>query len=307
MTGPFVERAPDAVVGYRPPEVNVEQRDDGVLILRHPEPAHLTGLLVPQVLQVQAALYPDRTFLKQRHGEEWATITYRDFRDRVNILGGGLIASGLSPGAIVIVVTENSIEAALVTMAVLMAGGVIAPLAPQMLDGDALGVREACVMLDAFALVCDQPAGDLEKSLPLRIALGDNADGWMNLAGLAACGREGANIADRAASLTPDSLAKILFTSGSTGSPKPVINTHGMLSAAQDVSRQLFTQLETEGDEVYRLTDWLPWHHTYGGPCRSNARPIGSHCRSCTSCSAARSCEGRADGKGYSESNPYAS
>lgn len=271
MTGPLVERAPDAVVGYRPPEVNVEQRDDGVLILRHPEPANLTGLLVPQVLQVQAALYPDRTFLKQRHGEEWATITYRDFLDRVNALGEGLIASGLLPGAIVVVVTENSIDAAVVTMAVMTACGVVAPLAPQMLDGDASGVREACRMLDAFGLVCDRSVGELEESLPLRVALSENADGWKNLGDLAACGREGANIADRAASLTPDSLAKVLFTSGSTGSPKPVINTHGMLSAAQDVSRQLFTQLETEEDEVYRLTDWLPWHHTYGGNSNFNS------------------------------------
>ena len=270
MTEQLANSEAGTVVGYRAPELDIEQRQDGVLILRHPEPAKLMGLLVTEVLQNQAAAHPDRVFLKQRSKDGWASISYRDFLDKVNVLGEGLIARGLLLGVVVIVATENSIETALLSMAVMTAGGVVAPIAPQMLAGNALDVRKACATLDAFAIVCDKPIATLEAPVSVSISINEKADGWIDLTDLENFGKGRSELHHRSASLTADSPAKILFTSGSTGYPKPVINTHGMLSAAQDISRQLFTQLKAEGDEVYRLTDWLPWHHTYGGNSNFN-------------------------------------
>jgi feruloyl-CoA synthase len=68
---------------------------------------------------------------------------------------------------------------------------------------------------------------------------------------------------DRAhARVGPDTIAKILFTSGSTGDPKGVINTHRMLCANQ---QQILSALQFLGDEPPVLCDWLPWNHTFGG------------------------------------------
>src|SRR5690606_19655721 len=62
--------------------------------------------------------------------------------------------------------------------------------------------------------------------------------------------------------IRPDDIAKFLFTSGSTGSPKAVVNTHRMICANQVMIRETYTFLK---DEPPVLLDWAPWHHTAGG------------------------------------------
>ncbi|MFX8141271.1 AMP-binding protein, partial [Acinetobacter baumannii] len=60
-----------------------------------------------------------------------------------------------------------------------------------------------------------------------------------------------------------DTVAKLLFTSGSTGQPKAVINTQRMMTTSQQAKAQLWTFLrEVEGGPV--IVDWLPWSHTFG-------------------------------------------
>ena len=67
---------------------------------------------------------------------------------------------------------------------------------------------------------------------------------------------------DALAAVGPDSLAKVLFTSGSTALPKGVLNTHGMLVANQQSLAQIWPFTE---DTPPVLVDWLPWNHTFGG------------------------------------------
>ena len=64
------------------------------------------------------------------------------------------------------------------------------------------------------------------------------------------------------AAADPDAVAKILFTSGSTGMPKGVLNTHRMLSANQQMIRRVWPFL---GAERPVIVNWLPWSHTFGG------------------------------------------
>ena len=64
------------------------------------------------------------------------------------------------------------------------------------------------------------------------------------------------------AKVGPDTVAKILFTSGSTGQPKGVINTQRMLCSNQAMLR---TSLAFINDEPPVLVDWPPWNHTFGG------------------------------------------
>lgn len=60
------------------------------------------------------------------------------------------------------------------------------------------------------------------------------------------------------ARVTPDTIAKLLFTSGSTGMPKAVINTHRMLCSNQAMLARRLSFLE---QHTPVLVDWLPWHH----------------------------------------------
>ena len=63
------------------------------------------------------------------------------------------------------------------------------------------------------------------------------------------------------AKVGPDTIAKILFTSGSTGYPKGVINTQRMMCANQAMIR---AGLRFMSEEPPVLVDWLPWNHTFG-------------------------------------------
>ena len=64
------------------------------------------------------------------------------------------------------------------------------------------------------------------------------------------------------AEVGPDTLAKILLTSGSTGLPKGVINTQRMMCANQAMMAQVCPFIR---DRPPVIVDWLPWNHTFGG------------------------------------------
>ena len=73
--------------------------------------------------------------------------------------------------------------------------------------------------------------------------------------------RPGPAVEQAAAATGADTIAKFLFTSGSTGLPKGVINTHGMLTANQQQLAQIWPFLD---EAPLVLLDWLPWNHTFG-------------------------------------------
>ena len=89
----------------------------------------------------------------------------------------------------------------------------------------------------------------------------DPARGLIDFASLRAVTERPA-VSGAFAAIRPDDTAKYLLTSGSTGQPKVVINTHRMLCANQQMIRQVWGFL---GNEKPVIVDWLPWSHTFGG------------------------------------------
>jgi feruloyl-CoA synthase len=227
----------------------------------------------------------------QRAGDSWRTITYGAARRQVDGLAQALLDEALPDEALpdeagagpnagasstartgrpVLILSGNSIEHLLLTLACYTIGSPVVPvsIAYSLLATDYAKLRAMADVVGpavVFADDGDAYAGALEAVSAGRAVItssGRTARGHLGcfdeLAATAPTGR----VEERFAAVGPDTVAKILFTSGSTGHPKGVINTHRMLCANQQMIRQVWPFL---ADEPPVLLDWLPWSYPFGG------------------------------------------
>jgi feruloyl-CoA synthase len=250
----------------------LDKRADGTIYARSPVqlgpyPERLTSRLAHW-----ARVAPHRTFLAQRGKDgDWRRLSYGEAADLVRRVGAALLTRDLSPERPVVILSDNGIEHALLGLAALHVGIPYAPIsvAYSLMSSDFGKLRYILETLTpglvfaadgaAFsrAIAAAAPA-DAEIVVKEREPAHRKATVFANLASSKATG------AVDAAHLrtTPDTIAKFLFTSGSTGMPKGVINTQRMLCSNQAMIAAHLPFLE---DEPPVLVDWLPWNHTFGG------------------------------------------
>jgi feruloyl-CoA synthase len=249
-----------------------DQRENGVIYVRSPEPLGEYPARVTDRLEFWADQSPDRIFLAQRAPNgEWRTITYSEALKRVRKLASGLLKLGLSESKPLTILSGNSIEHGLLALAAMYAGISYAPIAPAY----SLAVNEFSALAHVWQNLAPGMVFVEEGSLfapGLKAVMRDNIrvvhhssipDGISSISLAELESGEPSPAADEAHRRTgPDSIAKILYTSGSTGLPKGVITTHRMLCSNQQMIRQVMPCLS---DEPPVLCDWLPWNHTFGG------------------------------------------
>ncbi|MGQ3358188.1 MAG: feruloyl-CoA synthase [Phreatobacter sp.] len=248
----------------------VEDRADGARLVTvrqglGPYPRALTDRLVHW-----AAAAPDRTFLAERGPDgAWRQLTYAEALGQVRSLAAGLLHHDLSAERPVAILSGNSIDHALVALAAMMIGVPYAPISPPYsLVARDFGKLSYCIDLLTPGLVFVADARPFRAALAavagegrvMVAARGAEAVGAVPLTALAGDAADPAVDAAHAA-VGPDTIAKFLLTSGSTGEPKAVINTQRMLMANQVMLEQCFPFL-AETPPVF--VDWLPWNHTFG-------------------------------------------
>jgi feruloyl-CoA synthase len=239
--------------------VDVERRPDGTVLV---EPLMALGAYPERLtdrLEHWAAEAPDRTFLAERDcAGEWRRVGYAEFRRQARAAARCLLGAGVSAERPVAILSGNDIEHAVLAVGAMYAGIPYAPISPaySLLSTDfrRLGhVMERLTPGLVFASDGATFARAIEAVIPADAKVVTRSD----FAHVVAGGAE-----SPLPEVAPDSVAKVLFTSGSTGVPKGVITTHRMLASNQEMLRTVFRFF---AEEPPVICDWLPWNHTFGG------------------------------------------
>jgi feruloyl-CoA synthase len=249
----------------------IEQRPGGVIHIRAAQSLGSYHDNLSQPLEHWAKTAPERVFLAQRDAAgQWRKLSYAQALSDVKRIGAALLRRGLSPEKPIVVLSGNDIEHALFGLAAMYVGIPYAPIsaAYSLMSSDFGKLREIINLLTPglvfandggpFARALYQTAPDDIELVVTRNPLGDRKTTmFADLLGAT----DDAGVAAACRAVSADTIAKFLFTSGSTGNPKAVINTHRMLCSNQAMLAAGFAFV---ADEPPVVVDWLPWSHTFG-------------------------------------------
>ncbi|WP_244099881.1 feruloyl-CoA synthase [Burkholderia anthina] len=250
---------------------NIERIDspDGSFILRPRVPLRPHARCIGEWLEHWCLHTPERVFLAERtaDGADWRRLTYAQVRAEVGAVAQGLLDMQITPAAPIAILSDNSVDGALLMLAAMHVGLPVSFLSPAYARAtrDYGNLRALLHVLEPGLMYADDGAiyasamQAIETPCPLVFSRNVPASA-MDLESLRKT-RETAEVTEAFARVTPDTHAKYLLTSGSTGTPKVVINTHRMLCANQEAIAQVWPFVDRAAPLV---VDWLPWSHTFG-------------------------------------------
>ncbi|MGE4339199.1 MAG: feruloyl-CoA synthase, partial [Pigmentiphaga sp.] len=254
-----------------PAQTLQEDLPGGGFILRSPDPLQPYARCIGEWLEHWAVATPDTVALAERDAQgEWRRFTYAQLRQAVGAIGQSLIDMQLPAGAPVVVLSDNGLDHALLMLAAMHVGQPVCTVSSAYCRltrdyGKITGILHTLRPGLIYASTADVYGPAIQASgLEVPVVFSTGADTFSGALDFAQLLRTPETPAVKAAfeAITPDTVAKYLLTSGSTGQPKVVINDHRMLCANQQMMAQTWRFLDREKPVVL---DWLPWSHTFGG------------------------------------------
>jgi feruloyl-CoA synthase len=255
---------------FRPHSAILEARPDGTLIYRSGYEMGPVARTTGDWLHRWAEEAPLRTFLAERYGAGWREVSYAQALEQVRAIGAALVARGFTEATPILVMSGNGVDHALLALAGQYVGVPVVPVAEQyaLIHGAHGRLRHAIELVKpvmAYVVDADQYAEALKLDALDGIELVASRPGKSTAVTPFAelvKGDETVDVDAAHARVGPDTVVKILLTSGSTSAPKGVPTTHRMMCANQ---AQLADALPFLRDKPPVLVDWLPWNHVFGG------------------------------------------
>ena len=217
-----------------------------------------------------AKVKPNHTFIGRRNSttRDWHKLSFAETLEKVKSIAQYLLNLEFTPNETVVILSENSLEHALLALASVHIGITYTSISPPYsLVSNDFGKLKHCLELMTPKVIFAQSGKVYQKAIEFAktlfpetiVVTADGKDGVYFQEILYTKASADVNIA--AAKVNADTIAKVLFTSGSTGLPKGVMNHHGMWCAnLQQITQVLpFMQLQPPV-----FIDWLPWNHTFG-------------------------------------------
>lgn len=247
-----------------------ERRAGGVLVLRSPQPLAEYPQRLTDRLEHWAQRAPERWLAARRGADgQWVGLSYAQALERARRIAQALLRRGLDAERPVLVLGENSLEHLQLALGAMLAGIAHAPVSPAyaLLSRDYAKLRHIVQTLTPGLVFAADPSYEpaLRAVLPadVEIVLARGAlDALPSTPFESLLDDDALPLEYTHARVGPDSIAKFLFTSGSTRLPKAVVNTQRMLCSNQQMILQSMCFL---GEQPPVMVDWLPWNHTFGG------------------------------------------
>jgi feruloyl-CoA synthase len=266
---PLLQKAPD---------IDVRKMPDGTVYIAS---NHTLGTLhrsIAHLFADRAKAHPERNFIGERvvgpDGKtgDWRFITYGEAYNRAQSIAQALLTRGMNAGTPLMILSGNSIVHATMTLGALFAGVPVAPVsvAYSLMSGDHSKLKHvfataepkmifadngpmfaralAALPLDPVEVVTVVPIPD-RKTTPYDDLIRTNP---------------GPDVAAALNRIDHDTTAKYLFTSGSTGMPKGVVQTHRMMCAVIAATEALRTE-PADPNEIPQSLEWMPWNHISAG------------------------------------------
>lgn len=264
------------------PDVEMTRKGDAIYIKSRQAPGPRPKT-IPHALDERAAQHPERVFIKERDPktDQWVEVTYGEAKRLTDSLAQAFLDLGAGPDAPVMILSGNSIRAALIILAAQKIGAPAAPISvPYSTMSNDFDKLKHCYNTVKPAIIFAEQLAPFQKGIAALNAQnctivsadpgGDNS--VRRFDDLVATAPTPA-VAAAMTTLTDDSVAKYLFTSGSTGMPKPVPQTQGSMCAmiaGQEGLRDDARDPDYDPDGIANVLDWLPWNHISGSNVNFN-------------------------------------